>query len=114
MAREVMFVGSVPLRPAEKVFEALASHVGDLAPRYPDGEQSGWLAMARKSFALNPALQPAGQVPLEGKGTRMLDLFELKPGCKPSDLDLGPYGYGANAIASYAAFRRLKGAGVIP
>ena len=114
MAREVMFVGSVPLRPAEKVFEALGKHVGDSAPRYPDGEQSGWLSMARKTFAQHPALQPAGQVPLEGKGSRMLDLYELKPGCTAKDLDMGPYGYGANAVASYGAFKRLKDAGVIP
>ena len=92
MTREVMFVGSVPLKPAEKVFEALGRYVGDCAPRYPDGEQAGWLSMARRTFATNPALQPAGQVPLEGKGSRMLDLYELKPGCTAKDLVLGQIG----------------------
>jgi hypothetical protein len=114
MAREVMFVGSVPLRPADKVFEALGKHIGELAPRYPDGEQAGWLATARKSFPANPALEPAGQVPLEGKGSRLLDLYQLKAGCKPSDLVLGPYGYGKNAVNSYREFKRLKNEGKVP
>ena len=59
------FVGSVPLKPAARVFEALAKGVGAIAPRLPDGEQAGWLSLARETFARHPALEPGGEVPLE-------------------------------------------------
>lgn len=112
--REVMFVGSVPLKPAAKVFEALATGVGELAPRMPDGEQAGWLSLARESFARNPAFEHGGEVPLEPSASRLLTLYKLKPGFDPKDLKLGPYGYGRNALESYQEFSRLKQAGVIP
>ena len=113
-AREVMFVGSVPLKPAARVFEALAKGVGAIAPRLPDGEQAGWLSLARETFARHPALEPGGEVPLEPSASRMLTLYKLKPGFDAKDLKLGPYGYGKNAIESYEQFRKLKQAGTIP
>jgi hypothetical protein len=112
--RDVMFVGSVPLKPAAKVFEALAKGVGALAPRLPDGEQAGWLSLARDSFARNPAFEAGGEVPLEPSASRMLTLYRLKPGFDAKHLKLGPYGYGKNALASYEEFRKLKRAGIIP
>ena len=112
--REVMFVGSVPLKPAARVFEALAKGVGALAPRLPDGEQAGWLSLARDSFAANPAFEPGGEVPLEPTAHRMLTLYKLKAGFNVKDLKLGPYGYGKNAIGSYQQFKKLKDAGTIP
>lgn len=112
--REVMFVGSVPLKPAAKVFEALANGVGALAPRMPDGEQAGWLSLARDSYARNAAFEPGGEVPLEPTAARMLTLYKLKPGFDAKDVKLGPYGYGKNALASYEEFKKLKAAGTIP
>ena len=53
--REVLLVGSVPLRPAAKVFEAVGAHLGPLAPRIPDGEMMGWLREVWASHARNPA-----------------------------------------------------------
>ncbi|MSQ51267.1 MAG: hypothetical protein EXR28_05210 [Betaproteobacteria bacterium] len=112
--REVMFVGSVPLKPAEKVFEALAKGVGSLAPRMPDGEQAGWLTLARASFAASPDFERGVEVPLEPGGLRMLTLYKPKPGVDLKTLKLGPYGYGSNALESYAQFKKLKDAGIIP
>ena len=47
LSREVLLTGSVPLRPAEKIFEMVARHLGSTAPRIPDGEQIGWSSAAR-------------------------------------------------------------------
>lgn len=112
--REVMFVGSVPMKPAARVFEALAQGVHTLAPRYPDGEQAGWLTLARASFEAHPDLEHAGEVRLEPSGHRMLTLYKPKAGVDLKTLKLGPYGYGKNALESYAQFKQLKAAGVIP
>ena len=60
--REVLLVGSVPLRPAAKVFETVAAHLGALAPRIPDGEMMGWLREVWASHARNPGLEPAGKL----------------------------------------------------
>src|SRR6476661_2382231 len=114
MPREVMLVGSVPLRPAAKVFETVATHLGDLAPRIPDGEQIGWVFGALRSFAQNPALEVHRKVPLDANGALLLDTYRLKPGLTAKDLKLGPYGYAENAISSYQQFRKLKDEGKIP
>lgn len=112
--REVLLVGSVPLRPAEAVFEAATEHLGTLASRIPDGEQSGWIWAVRESLHDNPALEPSEQVPLKAAGRARISLMRLKEGLTAKDLTLGPYGYAENALASYRAFRALKDAGRIP
>jgi hypothetical protein len=112
--REVLLVGSVPLRPVSKVFETVARHLGDLAPRIPDGEMMGWLRNIWRSHAENPALQQVGIAKLNGRATVGCPIYRLKDGLPPEALKLGPYGYVANAVASYAEFRKLRDSGKIP
>jgi hypothetical protein len=112
--REVLLVGSVPLRPAANVFETVAKHLGPLAPRIPDGEQIGWVFGAFQSFAKNPGLEPNRKVPLDAGGAMLLTTYRLKAGLTAKDLTLGPYGYAENAIASYAQFKALKDEGKLP
>jgi hypothetical protein len=112
--REVLLVGSVPLRPASKVFETVAQHLGELAPRIPDGEMMGWLRNIWKSHSENPSLMQVGIAKLNGRATLGAPIYRIKPGVKLEDVKLGPYGYGANAAASYAEFRKLRDAGKIP
>ncbi len=114
MAREVLLVGSVPLAPAEKVFEAVARHLGPVAPRIPDGEQIGWSRAAQRTYAQHEALEHSRNVPLNAHSADPVRMYRLKPGRSAQDLRLGPYGYADNAKASYAAFARLRAAGVIP
>ena len=113
-ARQVLLTGSVPLRPAEKVFETVAQHLGGVAPRIPDGEQIGWSSAARRTFERHPALEAYRQVPLNAGGKDPVDIFRLRLGNAARDLVLGPFGYVENAARSYAAFRRLRDAGIIP
>jgi hypothetical protein len=112
--REILLVGSVPLRPVSKVFETVARHLGELAPRIPDGEMMGWLRSIWRSHAENPGLQQVGIAKLNGRATVGAPIYRPKPGVKPEELKLGPYGYVANAVASYAEFRKLRDAGKIP
>jgi hypothetical protein len=114
MAREVLLVGSVPLEPASKVFEVVASRLGDLVARIPDGEQIGWSRAARRTFERNDSLETSRHVPLNAQGADPVPIFKLKPGRSSKDLRLGPYGYAENARASYAEFMRLRGQGAIP
>lgn len=112
-AREVLLVGSVPLQPASEVFVTVAQHLGELAPRIPDGEQVGWIHAVFHSHKVNPALEVGRRVPLQAKGANPIDIFRLKQGLTSRDLTLGPYGYAQNAIASYAQFKRLRDAGKV-
>jgi hypothetical protein len=112
--REILLVGSVPLRPVSKVFETVAEHLGDLAPRIPDGEMMGWLQNVWRAHAQNPALQRVGIAKLNGRATLGAPIYRLKEGLQGNDLKLGPYGYAANAAASYAEFKRLRDQGRIP
>lgn len=112
--REVLLIGSVPIRPVEKVFETVAKHLGTLAPRIPDGEMMGWLRNVWRSHAENPALQKVALAKLNGRAPAAVPFYRVKPGFNPKDIKLGPYGYGKNAAASYAAFKQLRDAGKIP
>lgn len=112
--RDVLLVGSVPIRPVEKVFETVAKHLGTLAPRLPDGEMMGWLRNVWRSHAGNPFLQKVALAKLNGRSPSAAPVYRLKPGVNPKDFKLGPYGYGKNAAASYAAFKKLRDEGKIP
>jgi hypothetical protein len=112
--RQVLLIGSVPLRPAAKVFATVAEHLGTLAPRIPDGEMMGWLRNVWRSHAENPALHQVGIAKLNGRAASGVPIYRLKPGVSAKDLKLGPYGYGKNAAASYAEFKRLRDEGKIP
>lgn len=113
MAREVLLVGSVPLRPAAAVFETVAGELATLVTRIPDGDQHGWILAAVASFAGNPALVKNGRVPLSAGGAEV-PLFAVRPQTSLNDVVLGPYGYAKVAQESYREFRRLRAADVIP
>jgi hypothetical protein len=112
--RQVLLVGSVPLRPASKVFETVAAHLGPLVPRIPDGEMMGWLRNVWLSHASNPALQQVAIAKLNGRATSGVPIYRLKSGVNANALKLGPYGYAKNAAASYVEFKRMRDAGKIP
>ncbi len=112
--RQVLLIGSIPLRPVSKVFTAVAEHLGTLAPRIPDGEMMGWLRNVWRSHAMNPALHQVAIAKLNGRAASGVPIYRLKPDAKPTDLKLGPYGYAKNAAVSYAEFKRLRDEGTIP
>lgn len=114
MRREVLLLGSLPLRPAEAVFDAVARHLGTLAPRIPDGEQIGWSSAARRTFHQHPMLEVHRYVALNAGGRDPVEIFRLKDGFAAKDLKLGPYGYVENAKQSYAAFKKLRDVGIVP
>jgi hypothetical protein len=110
---DVLLVGSLPLRPASAVFERVARCLGSLAARIPDGEQIGWVLAARKALEASPALEVSERLKHNGRESLDVPFYRLKPGKTAKDLQLGPYGYAANAITSYAQFKKLRDAGVV-
>ena len=112
--REVLLIGSMPIRPAANVFETVAAHLGARAPRIPDGETMGWLRAVWKSHAENPDLEPYGSTRLNGESDMPVPLYRLRAGRTARQIKLGPYGYGENARSAYEAFRRLKDEGKVP
>jgi len=110
----VLLVGSVPLRPAARVFEVVAEHLAGLVRCIPDGEQRGWLFPVWNHLANNDSLEVVGHVPLNPHTDVQISLYGLKPARTASDLVLGPYGIAENALDSYAQFRELRMAGKIP
>jgi hypothetical protein len=112
-AREVHMVGGLPFADVEEVFRSLASHLGPVLTRMPDGERMGWLAKVFESHAANPSLREDGVAHLNGRIPRGVPTFCLCNGAHADDLKLGPYGYADNAKRSYEVFKRLKAAGVV-
>jgi hypothetical protein len=107
----VLFVGSAPPRSAAAVFEAVSEHVGALAATVPDGDQAGWLWAVMKHYGAHPQLEVGDYVLANAGGELRIPQFKLKPGVKPEQLRLGPFGYAAEAAKSYAEFKRLRAEG---
>ncbi|MBV9119393.1 MAG: hypothetical protein JOZ39_01700 [Chloroflexi bacterium] len=110
--RDVLLTGSMPLRPARAVFDLVGTRLRDHIRRIPDGEQSGWLRAATRTFDEHPSLEPAGPVRLNAWGYS-LPTYRVRAGESAKGLRLGPYGYAANAIASYEQFREARAAGSV-
>jgi len=111
--RDILLVGSVPLRPASTVFATVAERLGPLVRRIPDGEQIGWSGAVRRTIERHEAFEVSRQVPLNAGGRDPINFFRLKPGVQARDVTLGPYGYADNAARSYAAFKALQRDGAI-
>jgi hypothetical protein len=119
--RPVLLVGSVPLKPASVVFRSAAEHLSGLMPRFPDGEQVGWLPGVWQRMTQNRDLEPSRKVALVGARDSTdffrklaIQYYKVKPGRVKDGLTLGPYGIAENAVESYQQFKRMKDAGKVP
>ena len=115
-------LGSVPLPDAETVFRAVAAELGPHLRRIPDGEtgeRGRWIwwqramLLTHPDMELDPAAKPLRLTQWDGTLIRETELVRFKPGVDPARTVLET-GYARPAIASYATFRRLREAGVIP
>jgi hypothetical protein len=117
-ARNVYFVGTIPLTRPHDVFTMLADTVGDRALRVPDGEigdRKMWVQAQYPVLASTPGLE-AGEIPPGGL-TRLTGYqvpVRAKAGVNSEDIKFSELGFARYAIASYGVFRALKKAGRIP
>ena len=113
--REILLTGSVPLKPAARVFEVVSTCAGDAMRRMPDGEQSGWVEGVRKALARNDAFEPGSvsRIGTQPTFTRPIQMLRLKPGRAAHEVELGELGFARNAIESYRTFRELRAQGTI-
>lgn len=105
-------VGSVPLANCADVFANASRHLGEQLKRIPDGEtgkRSNWINWQYAVLAECPQLEreKSGETPGALPKIRICD------GVKASDVDLGPLGYSAAALSSFAEFSNQKRSGSI-
>src|SRR5262249_13046825 len=111
----IMLVGSVPLKPASAVYEAVCDHgLAPLMHRVPDGEQAGWDS-AFFALATLPVFEPSRKKRMTLRPSTFFEHLEvpyvkLRPGKPADDIDLS-LGIAANAKKSYAEFARFKAEG---
>jgi hypothetical protein len=113
-ARPVLLVGSVPLGTATEVFEAVATNLGDLVKRIPDGEvgpRLEWIAWQRDTMSRAQGIEVGGHREIQGGAVKYTQ-YRVKNGAQ--DVAFGRLGYADAAKASYAAFRRQRDLGKIP
>ena len=118
MAREVMLVGSVPLKPASAVFDAICEHkLAPLMRRVPDGEQAGWdspfYTLAQQPYFEFVTKKRMTLRPSTFFANMEMPYVKLKDGVRPEDVDMS-LGIAENMIKSYAEFRASKAQGRIP
>jgi hypothetical protein len=118
----VHLIGSVAMADAESVFRAVAGELGPWLKRIPDGEtgeRHRWIYWQREMLLRHPAMEIDPEAELfdlvqwDGKLIRRTEMLRFKPGVDPASVSFET-GYAAAAIASYATFRALRDAGVIP
>ena len=118
----VQLIGSVAMPDAESVFRALAKELGPWLKRLPDGEtgpRKYWILWQRTMLREHPAMEidptvpPLQFVQWDGKLIREIPGLRFKADIDPAAVVFDT-GYAPAAIASYATFRRLRDAGVVP
>jgi len=116
---ELLLVGSLPADSAESALRSAAGFFGELVFALTDGEtgpRAGWVSYERERLVrpnegivvLSETESPTG-LPRHAYGT---PVFGVKPGV--SELHWASWPLIDDAIASYAVFRELRAAGVIP
>jgi hypothetical protein len=112
--RGAMLVGSVPLSDAEEVMSTVSSVLGSHLRRIPDGEtgaRKNWIRWQQPLLSNLPFFEA---IPPEPGHYAEYPRVRLRPDTDPKSLSFGALGYSEAAQASYAVFKRLKKAGVIP
>jgi hypothetical protein len=118
----VQLIGSVAMPDAESVFQTLAQELGPWLKRLPDGEtgpRKYWILWQRTMLRDHPAMEidptvaPLQFVQWDGKLVREIPGLRFKAGVDPASV-VFETGYAQAASESYATFRRLRNAGVIP
>jgi len=119
-SRNVLLLGSVPLKTTDEVLRLAAGALGSLLRRLPDGEtgkRAYWITSQAYLLARHSQFEPAGHTWDPDSGTvpeSGAPKYRLKPGVSVIDVALPPLGYPDAARESYAQFARLKADGVIP
>ena len=108
--RPILLVGSIPCETSAAGL--LAHELGELAPRYPDGETGNrimWVRWQRHVFDDNPDLQLSETRKISGYQDKLVRPFYLlKDGADISRFAFKELGYAQEAIRSYEQFVRLK------
>jgi hypothetical protein len=115
--RNVLLVGSVPLKDADEVFVTVGHVLGDRLRRVPDGEtgdRRGWIRFQEAVVANNPQFELATTTSTTHAAGITFRNYRMKPGVCPDDINFGSLGYFENAAASYALFKRHREAGRLP
>ena len=115
--RGIHFVGSLGMDDAEAGFRALASHIGEGAKRYPDGEpgdRANWIRFQIGMFEAHPEIELVRRKEMQAGGEQFdRPYYRSVDNIVPGEIDFGTLGYADAAIASYGVFNRLKSEGVI-
>ncbi|HKW95028.1 MAG TPA: hypothetical protein VJX92_24300 [Methylomirabilota bacterium] len=115
-------IGSVPLPTGEAAFRRLASALGPVLSRIPDGEtgeRRRWIYWQRTMLERHPAMEVDGDAGLlelrqwDGSLLRRTDLLRFRAGVDPDAVEL-PIGYAEAAAESWALFERLRREGTVP
>ena len=117
LLRQVHLLGSIPLSNNREVFETVATTLGDLVKRMPDGEtgkRTGWMRWLREIFADDPQLELAGETVKTHATGYTFEHFRPKAGVDPKTMQFREIGYAKFAKDSYKEFAALKQAGRIP
>ena len=115
-------VGSLPYPDADTTFTEIGRRLGAHLKRIPDsetGERARWIYWQRAKVAEHPAMEFATDEDKarihqwDGKLIREWELFRFRAGVDPATVEFDP-GYAPEAIASYARFVAMRGAGTLP
>jgi hypothetical protein len=118
----VHLIGSVAMPDAESVFRALADGLGPWLRRIPDGEtgvRHRWIywqyemLTRHPDMEVDPTIEPMPLPQWDGVLIRTIPQVRFKRGVDPAKV-VFETGYGPAAIESYATFKRLRDAGLIP
>lgn len=116
MDREILLVGSIPMKSAEDVFSTVGRELGGLVKRIPDGElgdRTDWVQWQSSVFSRIPFVERVDAAAADRTGARKGPQYRVRPGFPTAAVQFGPLGYVDAARESFKAFSAAKAAGTI-
>ena len=116
MAREILLVGSIPMKSAADVFSTVGRELNGFIKRIPDGElgdRTDWVQWQSSVFSRIPFVERVADAAADKGEAHKGPQYRVRGGFPTAAVQFGPLGYVAAAEASFKAFSAAKAAGQI-
>ncbi len=116
MARDVLLIGSIPLKSVDDVFSAVGRELDGLIQRIPDGEfgdRTDWVQWQSSVFSRIPFVERIDETTDPTGHPHKRPQYRVRSGFPTAAVQFGPLGYAAAAEASFEAFTAAKAKGTI-
>ena len=115
--RHVHLIGSAAFASADEAFEQFGRHLSFCATRFPDGEtgdRMNWIMWQERTIGGHPQFELSGVRTDPRNPEAKFNLYRLRAGIDPAEIEFPTLGYTEEAKRSFATFDDKVASGILP